>query len=78
MRDYFARISPDGLPPGITTATFVVNTNSPLINKLYALHKEHPEIAALMAEQLYQLSKLSQKEFTPSEHKAFISNSFTL
>lgn len=78
LRDYLARISPDGPQSDVNNVTFVVNTNSPLITKLYKLNDTEAELASMMVKQLYQLAKLSQREFTAEQHKAFVSDSFNL
>lgn len=53
--------------------TFVVNTNSKLINTLYSLRDKNPDLAKEMLLHLYDLSLLSQKELDPSHLSAFIS-----
>lgn len=78
LRDYLSRISPDAAPSMPQNPTFVVNTNSPLITKLYAIKETEPELARLMVQQLYSLSKLSQREFSPTESRSFVSDTFTL
>lgn len=78
LRDYLARMSPDMPSDMMSPATFVVNTNSSLITKLYAMKDSQAELATLMLQQLYNLAKLSQKEFTPAQSKTFVSESFSL
>jgi molecular chaperone HtpG len=78
LRDYLARISPDTPQDLVSKATFVVNTNSPLISKLYSLHAVEPQLAGLMVQQLYHLAQFSQKEFTPSYNKNFVADSIEL
>lgn len=78
LRDYLAKMAPEAPNQDLRGITFVVNTNSPLIAKIYALKEKQPEIASLMVQQLYQLAKLSQKEFSAAEHKNFVTDTFTL
>ena len=53
--------------------TFVVNTNSPIINRI-AKHADK-ELAKDLLLQLYQLAQLSQKELSPSELPQFVERS---
>lgn len=58
-----------------TKKTFVVNTNSSLINKAYALRLKNTDLAKDLIKHIYNLSQLSQKELAPSEISTFISHS---
>jgi len=78
LRDYLKRIAPEGMPHAKDTATFVVNTNNPLVTSLYSLHQTEPNLAQMMVKQLYHLAKLSQQEFDPAQSKAFVTESFGL
>ena len=53
--------------------TFVVNTNSPIIDAL--MKHEDKEVAKEVVHHLYRLAQLSQKELPPSELPAFIEQS---
>lgn len=73
MRDYFALSSEMPLPA--QKKTFVVNTNSKLINALYGLKDKDPALAKNIVEQVYELSLLSQKELEPAQMSQFIQRS---
>jgi molecular chaperone HtpG len=53
--------------------TFVINTNNPLITKIVSL--EDKPLAKAMAEHLYDLSLLSQRELHPEALTPFINRS---
>jgi len=55
--------------------TFVVNTNSHLINKAYELRNKNLSLAKDLIKQIYNLSLLSQKQLSPSELTDFITHS---
>jgi molecular chaperone HtpG len=55
--------------------TFVVNTNHPLIQKLYGLQNQNPTLAKELSHYLYELSLLSQKELKESELSSFVARS---
>ena len=56
-------------------ATFVVNTNSPLIKKLSGSSKNDTEETKKVASYIYKLSLLSQKKFTAEEMQGFLRDS---
>jgi molecular chaperone HtpG len=58
-----------------TKKTFVVNTNSSLVNNAHKLHNKYPEIAKDLIKQIYDLSLLSQKEMEAEEISNFVSRS---
>ncbi|NGX55278.1 MAG: Chaperone protein HtpG [Chlamydiae bacterium] len=62
----------------LTTPTFVVNTNSKLINAIYAVDKKDPELAKEMATTVYDLTRLAQKEMEPEKLSDFVSQTSTL
>lgn len=73
MRDTLA-LSSRGLPPGmLDKKTFVVNTNSPLINAV--IKHKNKETAKEILLHLYQLAQLSQKELAPKDLPQFIQRS---
>ncbi|MGE5196074.1 MAG: molecular chaperone HtpG [Anaerolineae bacterium] len=75
MRDYFA-LSEQALPPSMhDKRTFVINTNSPLITSIYAFKDKDPALAQEMAEHLYDLSLLAQKELDPAALSHFVARS---
>lgn len=53
--------------------TFVVNTNSKLIQAISRLHQKEPEMAASMAKSVYDLSLLSQREIEPADLEQIVS-----
>ena len=75
LRDYMALTAQDksafSLP---TKKTFIVNTNSPLIQKLLKLQQKEPSIAKEMAKGIYDLSLLSQRETEPGDMDRIISH----
>lgn len=73
MRDYFALSAESALPP--QKKTFVVNTNSKLINALYGMKDKDPALAKNISHQIYELSLLAQKELDPSQVALFIERS---
>lgn len=78
MRDYLA-LSGQPLPPSIAGKhTFVVNTNSKLVNAIHAMQENNPELAKEMAHHLYELSLLSHKELPAESLSAFIARSSSL
>jgi hypothetical protein len=58
-----------------TKKTFVVNTNSNLINKAFSLRLKHNDLAKDLVKQIYNLSQLSQKELDPTQILEFVSHS---
>lgn len=77
MRDYFAMHQPEmrGDQMFAPKQTFVVNTNSKLMNKIQALDTSDPELAQDLLLQVYELALLSQKEIDPRTLNTFISRS---
>ncbi len=61
-----------------TESTLILNTASPLIQKMETVATENPERAREMASYLYQLSLLSQKKFSAEEMRAFLKDSVEL
>lgn len=55
--------------------TFVINTNHKLIDAIHKLETKHPELAQEMAQEVYDLARLSQKEMEPEGLAKFISRS---
>jgi len=78
MRDYFS-LSGQDLPSNIVKkGTFVVNTNSALVQSISKLEKKDPELAASLVKQLYELSLLSQRELEPTAFSSFLKRSSDL
>ena len=75
MRETMA-LAQQQLPPGLADKrTFVVNTNSPLIQSIYSLKEKDPALAEEMVHHLYELSLLSQRELEQSALSQFITRS---
>ncbi len=65
-----------GMPmPDLVKPTFVINTNNKLINAIHAVEKIDPELAKEMAQEVYDLARLSQKEMEPEALTRFIARS---
>ncbi len=59
-------------------STLILNTASPLLQKLEGLTESDPEKAKALASYLYQLSLLSQKKLSAEQMQAFMKDSFEL
>ncbi len=73
MRDYMALTQGKPMPQLLGKKTFVVNTNSKLIQAISRLQNKQPEIAKEVAMGVYDLSLLSQRELDPSDLQQVIS-----
>lgn len=60
---------------GLVKPTFVINTNHKLINAIGSVEREDPELAGEMAQAVYDLASLSQKEMEPEKLASFITTS---
>lgn len=78
LRDYLARISKENPGSGVAKKTLIINTNSPLVSALCQMSEREPELAKMMAEELYDLTALSQRELDPKELKIFLKRSQTM
>ncbi len=58
--------------------TLILNSVSPLINKLSNIAKEDEEKASLMASEIYKLALISQRHLSADELKEFLTDSFKL
>lgn len=67
MRDYMALTQGHSAPLFQPKKTFIVNTNSKLIQVIARLQTKQPTIAKEMARGVYNLSMLAQKEVEPGE-----------
>ena len=75
MRETMA-LSQQTMPPSLLAKrTFVVNTNSPLVQSIYQLKDKDPTLAKEMVHHLYELSLLSQRELEPSALTQFVTRS---
>lgn len=78
MRDYLS-LTQKNLPKDLLgKRTFVVNTNSPLVENLYAMRTTNPDLAKEMIEQLFELSLLGQRELAGEHLSGFISRTSKL
>ncbi|MCB1108017.1 MAG: molecular chaperone HtpG [Chlamydiia bacterium] len=78
MRDYFA-LSGQDLPTSMgSKRTFVINTNSPLVQSIQKLKGKEPELATSLVKQLYELSLLSQRELDSKDFSTFLKRSTDL
>lgn len=78
MRDYFAIHQPEMVASGMLPPLkqkLIVNTNSRLISAIKSLELKDETLAKELAEQVYELSLLSQKEIDPKMLNGFISRS---
>jgi molecular chaperone HtpG len=67
MRDYMALTQGKSASPFQPKKTFIVNTNSKLIQTIAKLQVKQPAIANEMAKGIYDLSLLSQREVEPGD-----------
>ena len=78
LRDHMA-LTGQSVPPSISAKqTFVLNTNSKLVQSIYKLKDSDPDLAQELIHQLYDLALLTQKEFDPSTLTTFITRTTTL
>lgn len=75
LRDSMAYHNRGAAMNGFVKPTFVVNTNSKLINAIHAVETRDPELAKQMAHEVYDLARLSQKEMDPEALTQFIARS---
>lgn len=81
MRDYMMAINQGQDMEGIhqmAPRTFVINTNSPLINGIKELEGKDPALAQEMAKEVFELSLLSQRELDPKSLNQFIHRSASI
>ena len=74
FRDYLSRMSKEK-PTLKPKATFVVNTNSPLVQSVQKLSASSPELAKNLAVHIFDLTRLTSKELTAEELHTFIERS---
>ncbi|ADI37590.1 chaperone protein htpG [Waddlia chondrophila 2032/99] len=78
MRDYMMALNQDQEMDDVhqmALRTFVINTNSPLINRIKDLELKDPDLAKEMAQEVFELSLLSQRELAPKALNQFIHRS---
>lgn len=67
LRDYLSLTQGKAMPNLQSKKTLVVNTNSKLVQAMVRLQEKQPAVAQEMAQGLYDLSLLSQRELEPSD-----------
>lgn len=72
MRDYMQTIDHSGKMPSTHKRTLVLNTNNALVSRLPQLESKDPELAKELAQEVVELSLLSQRELDPKALQAFI------
>jgi molecular chaperone HtpG len=79
MQDMMKLYRMEGMGAFPVEATLVLNTASPLVNKLTGLCDEgKDEMAELIAKQIFALSTMSQRPFTAEELSAFLTDSYSV
>ncbi len=71
LRDYMTMTQGKNSFP--TKKTFVVNTNHPLVQVIERLQNKEPEVAKDLAQSLYDLSLLSQREIAADDLESMVS-----
>lgn len=72
LRDYMALTQGKSASSLLGKKTFVVNTNSKLIQTIQRLQEKQPDIAKELAKGIYDLSLLSQRELEPTDLESVI------
>ena len=75
LRDYMRSMDPTHQTHMMDKKTFVVNTNSPLMNSIEKLSHKNPTLAKELVHQVYDLALLSQKEMDAQSFSTFIERS---
>ncbi len=79
MKLYRMNSGMDGMDDFPVEATLVLNTASPLVEKLTGLcDKGEDVLAEIIARQIFALSTMSQRQFTADELSAFLKNSYDI
>jgi len=73
MRDYMAVTQGKTDFPFLPKKTFIVNTNSKLVQAIAKLQEKEPAVAKEMAQGIYDLALLSQREVEPNDIDRVIS-----
>lgn len=72
LREYMQMVDPKSGQHDFLKKTFVVNTNSPLVQIIQKMESTHPELAKEIAIEMYDLAMLSQKEMAHAALNQFI------
>ncbi len=79
MQDMMKLYKMEGMGDFPVEATLVLNTASPLVEKLTVLCEEgRNELAEIIARQVYALATMSQRAFTAEELTAFLTDSYSI
>ena len=79
MQDMMKLYKMEGMADFPVESTLVLNTASPLVNKLTSLCDEGKnDLAEIIARQIYALSTMSQRPFTADELTAFLTDSYSI
>jgi molecular chaperone HtpG len=76
-RDYIKAVDPDKAALGglADQRTFIVNTNSPLIDAIVKLDTQDPALASELVQEVYELALLAQRELKADSLGAFVARS---
>lgn len=72
MRDYMKTIDPQGKMGLDSKRTLVLNTNNALVSSLPKMEHKDPELAKELAQEVIDISLLSQREMNPESLQVFI------
>jgi molecular chaperone HtpG len=74
MQEYMNSIDPDHKQniPELRKHTFVINTNSPLMEAIQSMNQHNPQLAEEMVNQVYEMALLGQKEMDPTILHTFV------
>ena len=78
MRDYLMRLDPEERQkqtPLFGKRTFIINTNSPLIEAIRKIDHKNPDLAKELIHEVYDLALLSQREMDPQALHEFVNRS---
>ncbi|MBF8263298.1 MAG: htpG [Parachlamydiales bacterium] len=73
LRDYLV-LTQGKAPNQQFKKTFVVNTNNKLVQAAYRLADKHPQLSHDLTRQIYDLSRMAQKEMEPSEMEKVVAH----
>lgn len=73
LRDYLV-LTQGKAPASQFKKTFVVNTNNKLVQSAFRLADKHPQISHDLTRQIYDLTRMAQKEMEPAEMEAIVAH----
>ena len=77
MRDYLARVAKEHDLPALCH-TFVVNTNSPLVQQIFEMKASQPTISQELVRHLFHLALLAGREMDLKKMNDFVKDSYSL